>query len=425
MSETYSGKRYSNFVIALLLLFPILINSVKVFGDLILLMLVILGAYIAITEKNNPFHIKELKLFSWLTTIYFLVMLFSIFYADGYNEFHYLNRELHFLLAPLVALALFKINIPLKKLLLSIKIGLIIIGVITITQFLLGHSRPSGVINANIFGDIAVTMLFLSIVQIFSETPKERIITFISALAGIIAIVLSASRGSWLSFLILSIVYIGICYKPFLQNNNKRKIFLVLFLSVIFGFIGTQTDANKKVKTAITNIQNWHSGDTTFTSSGARMEMWKSGLNAAKNSPWFGYGYRNTNKIASEYALNNKDIIKKFTHLHNQYITNLVAAGIVGLLTLLALLIVPMIVFYQKLKSKNICYYSVMGILLCVGYITFGFTHKAFGEGNINAFYILFMSFLLPRVVIPPKKPNHSKVENSIIKNKGYKTPTI
>ncbi|CAC9434265.1 hypothetical protein BSPLISOX_3332 [uncultured Gammaproteobacteria bacterium] len=56
MSETYSGKRYSNFVIALLLLFPILINSAKVFSNLILLMLVVLGAYIAITEKVIHFR---------------------------------------------------------------------------------------------------------------------------------------------------------------------------------------------------------------------------------------------------------------------------------------------------------------------------------------------------------------------------------
>jgi len=40
-----------------------------------------------------------------------------------------------------------------------------------------------------------------------------------------------------------------------------------------------------------------------------------------------------------------------------------------------------------------------MGILLCVGYATFGFTHIAFGEEHINAFYILFMGFLLPRVM--------------------------
>ena len=211
MGKIFLEKKYSNFIFALLLLFPVLINSVKVFGNLILLILFMLGVYIAISENKNPFRIKELKIFSWLTTGYFLVMLLSILYADGLNaEFHHLGRKLHFLLAPLIALAIFQVDLPIKKLLLSIKASLIIIGVIVITQFLLGNGRPSGMINPNIFGDIAVAMFFLSIVQVFSETPKERIITFIAIFAGISAIFLSGSRGSWLSFIILLIVYIGL-----------------------------------------------------------------------------------------------------------------------------------------------------------------------------------------------------------------------
>jgi hypothetical protein len=39
-----------------------------------------------------------------------------------------------------------------------------------------------------------------------------------------------------------------------------------------------------------------------------------------------------------------------------------------------------------------------MGILLCIGYATFGFTHIAFGEEHVNAFYVLFMAMLLPKV---------------------------
>ena len=66
---------------------------------------------------------------------------------------------------------------------------------------------------------------------------------------------------------------------------------------------------------------------------------------------------------------------------------------------LLTLLFAPIVVFYRKLKDKGTYYYSAMGILLSVGYITFGFTHIAFGEEHINAFYVLFMGFLLPRVI--------------------------
>jgi O-antigen ligase len=398
MNKVSLKGKYSNFIVTLLLLFPILINSVKIFGNLILLIFAILGIYIAISEKKNPFYLPELRLFSWLTVGYFLVILLSILIADGWNaEFHHLGRKLHFLLAPWIALTILQIDIPLKKILLSIKLGLITIGTITIIEALLSgnYQWVSGMINSNIFGDIAVAMLFLSIVQIFNEAPKERVITFIAALAGISAIILSSSRGSWLSFLILSAIYISLIYKPFLKNDNKSKVLLVLIFSTLIGIISTQTNVGDRIKTATMGVETWSTTGDTQSSTAQRLDMWTSGLRAAQDSPWFGYGYRNANKAVQEYT--NQDI--NYTHLHNEYITNLVSAGIVGLLALLALLFVPMATFYQNLKRQEAFHYSVMGILLCAGYATFGFTHIAFGEEHVNAFYVLFMGFLLPRVI--------------------------
>ena len=399
MSEAYVNNKYSGLVIGLLLLFPILINSVKVLSNFILLVLVLLGAYIAIFEKKNPFKIQELKVFSWLTVGYFCVMLLSVLIADGFDaEFHHLGRKVHFLLAPLIALAIYQVNLPLKNFLLAIKAGLIVIGIVVITQFLLGETRPSGVMNANIFSDIAVAMLFLSVVQVFNEKPKEQIITLIAVLAGLVAIVLSGSRGSWVSFLILSLCYMYFIYKPLLKGNKKRQLFIISFFVILFALVGSQSNVSSKVETAFVNIQKWDNGSHEFSSSGVRMEMWRAGLVSLKESPWFGYGYRNANSVASEYAAHNQEMIAKFTHLHNEYITNLVSAGIVGLLALLALLLIPLKIFLSSLKQDENYFYSLMGVMLSIGYITFGFTHIAFGEEHINAFYILFMGFLLPKV---------------------------
>ena len=400
MNEAHLDKRYSSFVIGLLILFPILINSVKILGNMILLILVILGLYIAIAEKKNPFKIQELKVFSWITVGYFFIMLLSILIADGFDaRFVSLGRKAHFLLAPLIALSIYQIDLPFKNILLALKAGLIIIGIVVMVQFLLGSSRPSGMINANIFGDIAVAMLFLSIVQVFNEKPKEQIITFIAAIAGVVVIFLSGSRGSWLSFIILSITFILLVYKPFLMGNKKNQLFLVLFFSVLFGFIGTQTDAGKKITNAVVNIQNWDNGDQTYTSSGIRMEMWESSLEAAKNSPWFGYGYRNSNKEVSKYVDSHNHTVAAFTHLHNEYLTTLLAGGLLGLVSLLVMLFAPIVFFYKNLKNQKTYYYASAGILLSIGYATFGFTHIAFGEEHVNAFYIFMLAYLLPRLI--------------------------
>jgi hypothetical protein len=66
--------------------------------------------------------------------------------------------------------------------------------------------------------------------------------------------------------------------------------------------------------------------------------------------------------------------------------------------SLLCLLFAPMFVFIKTLRVENMFHYSAMGIILCVGYASFGFTHIAFGEEHINAFYVLFLAILLPKV---------------------------
>lgn len=394
MTANYPEREYSNFMIALLLAFPVLINSVKIFGNLILFIFVILGVYISISEKKNPFQMPELKLFSWLMVGYFGVMLFSMLVADGLNaEFYHLGRKLHFLLAPFIALALFQIDLPLKRLLLSLKFGLIIIGIIALV-YSLGFTGKISMININIFGDITVAMLFLSIVQVFKETPKERIITFIAVLLGGYALFLSSSRGSWVSFIILSIIYIGLIYKPFLQSG-KSKLSLVLLLAIFLGFISTNSKIQARVSQTITAVQNWDSESKTITSAGERLNMWVTGLKATQDSPWLGHGYRNANDATQKYTA--QDI--GYTHLHNEYITSLVSAGVIGLLALLTLLFTPMVIFYKQLNNNKNYHYALMGVLLCVGYTTFGFTHIALGEEHINAFYVLFMGFLLPKMM--------------------------
>jgi len=406
MTVTATDNRYSNFLIFLLISFPILIISVKPFGNLILLVLLFLGSYIFIKQKKNPFLIPELKTLSWITLSYFLVMMASMIIADGLAaQFHHLGRKIHFLLAPLIALAIYDNNLSIVQFLRSIKFGLILIGIIVLVQFFIwGYDRPSGMFNENVFSDLAVILFFLSIVRFFEETKREQIFTSIAAIFGVIAVVLSASRGSWLSFLVLIPVYFGIASSRFSKGNYKRSFGLIILTIVIsIGFtqidlVKEKTAFAKKIGTAIDNAQSWSNDKSEFTSTSARLEMWKYGLLAAEDSPLFGHGYRNANEVVSNYAMQFKKEISMFTHLHNEYLTNLVSAGLVGLVSMIILLFAPLIVFVKKLRSEEHYNYALMGVLLCVAYSTFGFTHIALGEENMNAFYVFFLSLLLPKM---------------------------
>ncbi len=103
---------YSSIVNTLLFLFPIGILNLKISGDFILLLLMLMGLYTIFEDKINPFKQIELKLFSQLCVTYFSVVILSIIVSDKRLELlHFSSRVSYFLFAPLVALAIYKANI--------------------------------------------------------------------------------------------------------------------------------------------------------------------------------------------------------------------------------------------------------------------------------------------------------------------------
>ena len=407
MKDANVNKGYSNFVTAMLLLFPIVISTVKIFGNLILLILVLLGVYVLFTERESPFKIPELKLFSWLTMGYFLVMLLSVIQNEGFvDDLYHLGRKAHFALAPLIALAIYQVKLPLNKILLSIKIGLIIIGFIAIYQSIAGVVvRLSGVYNANILGDLVVTMVFLSLVNLFEENKFTRMLTFISSSLGVYVVIATGNRGSLLMFLALAVIYLLIIFKKYFEGRARDKIIILLTCILIIFSLSMHDNVSKGFKRAHESIIIWSTGEPNTTSAGMRLEMWSGSIEAFKDSPWLGHGYRSANTAVSEYVRYGKDMVAAFTHLHNEYITNLISAGVVGLLSVLLLLFLPLKIYINNLNNNKTFMYSFMGVMLCSSYALIGMTHIAFGEEHVNAFFIFFLAILLPKVIEESKSP--------------------
>ena len=79
MIEQKLGSKHSQVVNILIFIFPIVINSLQVAGDIVLLVLAMMGIYIAISQKISPFVIQEIKYFSYLTIGYFIaIFIFKI-----------------------------------------------------------------------------------------------------------------------------------------------------------------------------------------------------------------------------------------------------------------------------------------------------------------------------------------------------------
>ena len=415
MPEHSISKNYSYFVNVLLFVFPVVINSVKVVGDLVLFILAIAGIFIAISNKVSPFSIKELKLFSWLTLGYFLVLCISVIFSGKSMELvHYISREFAFLFGPFIGLAIYKAKINMRYLLLGIKVGLIISGTIVINQYLDGHTRPSGVFNAEEFGNINIVLTFLAISYFFDEGVFDRIFSIIAFSVGSFVMVVNGTRGAWVVFLVLMAVYIFFIYKRYAVKNNKIKMIIFMATFGILLGVSSLNIVQDRVNLTINNVIAWTDGkDRSETSSvGMRFEMWKAGIKLVDDLPLTGNGLRNTNVLAAKYASDNtKHQIAGFNHLHNDYLTHLIAAGVPGLIMVLALLLLPLNFFVNNLRIKEQTSSSLMGVFLCLAFSIIGLVTIVFGSTYMNSLYIWLMAALFGHM--PCKKC----IEPSVVSN--------
>jgi len=388
MTEQELGKKYSQCVNVLIFIFPIVINSVKVAGDIVLFFLAMMGICIAVLQKLSPFTIKDIKVFSYITTGYFFALCLSVIFSGKAIELaHFLPRNFHFLFAPFIALTFYKAKINLNYVFAGIKVGLIVLGIIIINQLLSGVNRPSGVMNVAVFANLTVSMFFVVLVFFQQESFKQKMFTFLSLLSGLLVIISSGTRGAWFTFIILLGLFIFLLYKEKAELSNISKIILALMVTAILFFSGYKQYVNDRVYIAYKQTSNWFYGDDASSTIGLRLEMYNTAIDNIEDVPFFGYGYRTSNLVLFNNASSEtgKDL-KMLNHLHNAYLDSLYNGGIVLLGALLLLLFFPLKIFIKAISQNRYKPVYTAGVLLTVGFATHGLFNVLFGDVFINAF---------------------------------------
>jgi len=378
----------------LIITFPIFIISIKVLGPLIYVLLSIIGAYYALSKRVSPLRVDEVKLFSWLALIYFIIMVLSVMLStEPTNEWRHLSRKAQFLIAPLVGLTLYYANIPFRDILKGIKIGVLVIGSIVISQYILGNDSPrlSGMFNPNSFADMAICLTMFSIVGVKNESRREYLFTVVVLLFGVAAVVMSNSRASILSFAVMLTIF-GLL-------ANSRRSWLIVLLAILSFFLlsSSMGTVSSRFSTVKSQIEQWEKSEDMVNSVGVRLEMYRAGVKAFLDSPLIGYGYRNANPVASRYASESakNDITDRYTHLHNEYITTMVSAGVFGLISLLMLFLIPLRLFIGALADREMNVQALLGIMLIVGYASLGITHGMLEWEYENSFFLIFLAYVM------------------------------
>lgn len=187
-----------------------------------------------------------------------------------------------------------------------------------------------GFLNPNSLGYLAVSGFFITIISIIIQPENKKVVriyTYISLGLYSFIILISGSRGSWISMIIgLGALLLG--------QDIKNKIRLIIYVSLLAGMIAILIPEQKKemIKKRSNIDQMVESGGT------GRVKIWKMYLQRYKK--YIIYGVSNSKSFT---------VTTKGQSCHNTYLTLTVEYGIIGLL----LFIMAIRSFVLEIVKKN------------------------------------------------------------------------
>lgn len=307
----------------------------------------------------------DIKYLSIALSSYFILTLISFsFYGGSGSQLDMPSRTV---LATLTLCLLTVYKPKIKPILISILVGCIISGLIALYHsYYLGErafDKSMSYMPIQIGGIIATLSLFSTVIFFYFLERKNVIIyrlAYLASILGFSALLLTGARGAWVltPFILIAILWI---YK----SLTKRHAISLLSAAIIIGAIGAGqvTDRLEAMQKDISHYQE----DNAVTSSGARLEMWKSAIYSALEKPIFGQGFDGvaTAKERQVKAGLVDPVVLRFSRAHNQFFEDLQTKGFIGLGVLLLMFLYPLFYFLNAFtKSEK---YSLTYILSLLG----------------------------------------------------------
>lgn len=209
---------------------------------------------------------------------------------------------------------------------------------LAIVQYhLIGMLRAEGGAgNPIVFATVTCLSVMMCVAGALSGVEKAWKPLTAAALAGIVAIVYSGSRMVWLALPIAAVAVVAFNRQRFTDMRRLLAIAAassLLTVALTFPIILDRTHSLLDDWDALV-IRGDHS-----TPLGLRVGLWDVGLDAIRQAPFFGHGM-SASRALSTQGFKRHFGSQGFNHFHNGLLTALVQAGLVGVLSLVAIFVV-------------------------------------------------------------------------------------
>lgn len=265
---------------------------------------------------------------------------------------------------------------------LGVMCGALIAGILASWQkWGLGMPRAEGFTHVIQFGDLSLLLGILSLAGIglvLQSQMRYRSYWLICALlagsAGLLASLLSGSRGGWIGLPFVAWI-LWRAYAPWFSRQLKMILLTSACILPLLIYAIPQTGVATRIHAAWQDIHLYQQAEVN-TSLGARFEMWQLAIQLIPQRPWLGWGEADymQKKQALITAGQVTPVIAPFDHVHNDLLDATLKRGLFGLLALLALYLLPILYAlpYLYTSCTNIRALATALSLIPITFIDFG-----------------------------------------------------
>jgi O-antigen ligase len=268
----------------------------------------------------------------------------------------------------------------------------------------MGLERPGGLINSITFGDIVLCMGLMCLAGVLDFKGRQAVWPGLGALAGLVGSIATGTRGGWIAIMLAMVLFVR--YGHFLRGRLRKTLALSVLALLVGSYFVPQTGARERIEQGISDVQTYFGGGNTYTNVGVRFELWSAASQLIERHPWRG---ASAPQVKSELAALVEQgkvhpYVLQSEHFHNDILQVLVYGGVLGLLVWLATLVTPFLFFLRMLKQHEaaaggagtgLVAPALAGMLLVLGYFSFGLTEVIFWSVRSTMFYALMLFLLM------------------------------
>lgn len=274
--------------------------------------------------------------------------------------------------------------------------------------------RASGFTNAIQFSGIALLLAlgccFGVLLLWRSLAGWQRVLGLLCCLFGLLAVILSDTRGSWIVLPVVLVVGAVLLWRCGLrQPVCYGLVAAVIGVGGLVAFKGDEMA--QRYESAVQEVTLYQEMGAARTSVGQRLAHWHLAWHMGLDKPVLGWGVEGyTREKERRVQAGEADaFVLQFSHAHNEVLDMFAKRGMVGVLLLLAFYLVPLAIFWPTPRrmaqcpggpmDRQILYLRMLGILLPLCYAGFGLTQVFFAHNSGHMFYTFMLVVLLGALI--------------------------